>query len=67
MTAERPEQPGRVPVGELRELVKHFREQHELTADGERGPIHGTPYGNGVSAGLDYAANELEAVLEKYE
>ena len=55
MTQELPEQPGRVPVGELKELVEEWRE----TADyihGERGPDV-----------KKRDADDLEAVIERYE
>lgn len=67
MTEESPVQPrGRDPIprDDLKALVEEFRDQAEKTSDESRGPIHGSAYGNGVSAGLEYAADELEALLD---
>ena len=41
-------------------LIQHLRDEAEKCANNSRGPIHGTEYANGVSAGLEYAADELE-------
>ena len=51
MTQELPEQPGRVPVGELRELV----EEWDLRVD-----LH-------HEYAYEDCASDLEGVLEKYE
>ena len=56
MTAEHPEQPGRVPVGELRALVKKFDD-----------PEWGQKKDYYAEIGLHIAAKELEAVIERYE
>ena len=54
MTAEHPEQPGRVPVGELRELVEQWRQYNDGYA------------GEGMDL-YSNCANDLEAVIERYE
>ena len=48
----------------LQETIEHWREQAELCQDGDRGVIHGTEYATGVSAGLNHAADDLEALIE---
>ena len=52
MTAEHPEQPGRVPVGELRELIDRWEAMAELQSNGI---VH------------QECADELEAVIERYD
>ena len=58
MTAEHPEAPGRVPVGELRALVEEWHER----ADGNE--AFGYEYDG---AAYRSAAKELEAVISEYE
>jgi hypothetical protein len=58
MTADAPEQPGRVPVGELRELVDEWRENGM--------PIHSQNPHPGETAG-EKAARELAEVLDRYD
>jgi len=53
MTAERPEEPGRVPVGELRELAKEWDKQR--TGNYE------------VDKAYERAAERLTEVIEDYE
>ena len=52
MTAENPEEPGRVPVSDLRALVEEWR---EFEADRE-----GSPW-------LTHAAKDLEELVAEYE
>jgi len=54
-----------VHKAEIREIILYYRNQAERCADEERGPIHGTEYANGVSAGLEHAADELEARIDE--
>jgi hypothetical protein len=49
----------------LEDLIEHLRDQAGKCADSNRGPIHGSDYGLGVSFGLNYCADELEEVLEE--
>lgn len=49
---------------QLRETIEQWREQAELCADESRGPMHGSEYGNGVSAGLNECADEIEELIE---
>ena len=61
MTQEHPEQPGRVPVGELRELVEEQKDrasQYETFNDAHM---------EGLSKGYQQCADELETVIERYE
>ena len=58
MTQEHPEQPGRVPVGELRELVEHWRQKAEKKTGDDW---------ESVAIGQEWCAEELEAVIDKYE
>ena len=53
MTQELPEQPGRVPVGELRELVDEWE-------DGDSGPMLWRDIAK-------RRKTQLEAVIERYE
>jgi hypothetical protein len=65
MTEEHPPKAkGNTDNEKLRELIEEWREQAELCSDDGRGPLHGSKYGNGISAGLNHAADELEQVLE---
>lgn len=48
-------------------LIEELRNQADKCADTDRGPVHGSDYGNGVSAGLNYSAEELEALLDGEE
>ena len=65
MTAEIPKQPGRVPVGELRDLVEEWREdvtiKAEISSDDKKPDLWGEV---GV---LEMKADELETVIERYE
>lgn len=64
MTAEHPE--GGTLRQALERKIKAWHEEADKCADESRGPIHGSEYGNGVSAGLNYAADDLEALLEEH-
>ena len=59
MTQEHPEQPKKVPIGELKELVEEWRAFAD--SDGWDG------YSRGVNEASESCANELEEVLERYE
>jgi hypothetical protein len=63
VTSEHPEE--WEPLEEqLREKIREWREQAELCADESRGPMHGSEYGNGVSAGLNECADEIEELIK---
>ena len=59
MTAEHPEQPGRVPVGELRELVEEMRDHADTEFDDGKGRYAATVQRKW--------ARQLETVIERYE
>ena len=59
MTAEHPEQPGRVPVDELTELVEEWRHEYEMPA-GTGGHLE-------VAKAFEKCGNELEELVEEYE
>ena len=58
MTQELPEQPGRVPVGELRELVEEWRDYRDEAVNDEL---------DGYAGGHTECIKDLEAVIERYE
>ena len=59
MTQELPEQPGRVPVGELRALVEDWREFTDVAET--------TEYSEGINNGVDSCADAIERVIERYD
>ena len=61
MTEDHPEQPGRVPVGELRELVEVWEDKVECYE-----PIEAR-WTEGIQRDYTDCANDLEAVIERYE
>ena len=58
MTAEIPKQPGRVPVGELRAIVR------EMEHAAEAGRLKGNEEGANV---IESYSDDLKAVIERYE
>ena len=64
MTAEHPEQPGRVPVGELRALADAFEAYGESN---ERKSKIGGEFYEGAAVGRYRCSEELEAVIERYD
>lgn len=69
MTEEHPEQPGRVPVDELKELVGELRSKQERHI--ERGREKQSEvvenYHYGFSDGYKIVAGRLERLVEQYE
>ena len=59
MTGEIPEQPGRVPVGESRELVEEMRGHADTEFDGGKGKYAATVQRKW--------ARQLEEVIDRYE
>lgn len=51
---------------ECRDILDTWRYEAAKCADPEKGPIHGTEYARGVSAGLNHAADALEELLEEH-
>ena len=56
MTQEHPEQPGKVPIGELTELVEVWRGM----SDHQNTPKHN-------ATTLNWCSDELEELVEQYE
>jgi hypothetical protein len=59
MTAENPEEPGRVPVSDLRELIGEWGQFTDVTDWND--------YNKGVSDGVNGCAKDLEELVEQYE
>jgi len=59
MSQEHPEQPGRVPVEELRALVDEWEKFTDV--------IEWNDYNKGVNEGVGSCAEELDTVLKRYE
>jgi len=61
MTSEHPEQPGRVPVGELRELVA------KQEARAEQYDTFNDEHMAGLAKGYQQCAKQLSEVLDRYD
>jgi hypothetical protein len=70
MTAENPEEPGRVPVSDLRALVEEWEDEIETTREanrkwsGEKKYIH---YRDGKATAMGHTKEDLEELVAEYE
>jgi len=67
MSQEHPEQPGRVPVGELRALVADIEDKASDVDEMDRATDSANAHANGVSCGIRWTRDRLTDVISKYE